>query len=468
MSKGRVYLWTDDSARGLYGHLIASVEPLHHLDVSTRDATGLSGRFVRVRNGGAVYEADPVTKSAHAVPLGDARPDVTGDFLFEPGRGGGRIDKVVFSGGSSSQAEYLESGVLFPEAEFRSRYAQASRFGEVNTYFHVDRIATYVHDLLDKLGSAPLPRVTAVVTAHHAATTQDGIRDGVRGRNHWLPFQGGHYRLPSRRYEIPEPNPISPAGEIHLGPGWQLLGHGALVEAAGGRYRANASHNAGIIYHEYGHHITRHTADFRANNLRPSDRQSNRKTAMDEGTCDYWAATKLGTPHIWILHRRHDDNEVHVRSLTSRKTMDDYDTGPRADVHANGTIWGAALWDLRTQMSATEPDGIRKTDLLLLKALLLVGKLTSRWQETSVASVRLARNSFDVGLTSLLLADEQLNRSRNQKTLLEIFGKRGIQPAPTFHQGKHGELYLDKQMEHQQCAFGKVESRIEKESETQC
>jgi hypothetical protein len=339
--------------------------------------------------------------------------------------------------------------VRLAEPDFRRRYIQASRFGEVNTYFHLDRIATYVQDLLDELGSTPLPRVTAVVTAHHAATEQDGIRDGVRGRNHLLPFQGGHYRLPSRRYEMPERNPISPAGEIHLGPGWQLLEHGALVEAAGGRYRANASHNAGIIYHEYGHHITRHTADFRANDLRPSDQQDNRKTAMDEGVCDYWAATMLGTPHIWILHRRHEHHEVHVRSLTSGKTMEDFDTGPRADVHTNGTIWGAALWDLRTQMAAKEPDGIRKTDLLLLKALVLMGNLIPRWQETSVASVRLARKNFDVGLTLLLLADEQLNRSQNQKTILEIFGKRGIHPAPNFRQGRHGELFLDTQTDPQ-------------------
>ena len=279
MSKGRVYLWTDGSDRGLYGHLTGSVESINHLEVSGGDTSGLSGRFVCVRNGGGVYELDPVTKSERAVPLGDARPDATGDFLFEPGRGGGRIDKARIAA-----------------PDFRWRYIQASRF------------------------------------------------DGVRGPNHWLPFQGGHYRLPSRRYEMPEHHPISPAGEIHLGPGRGLLEHGALVEAAGGRYRANASHNAGIIYHEYGHHITRHTADFRANNLVPRDQQNNRKTAMDEGTCDYWAAAMLGTPHIWILHRRHDDQEIHVRSLASSKSMADFDVGPQADAHANGTIWGSD-WD---------------------------------------------------------------------------------------------------------------------------
>ena len=432
MSKGRVYLWAHDSDRGLYGHLTASVEFLPHLDVGTRDASGLSGRYVCVRNGGALCEPDTTTSGVRRVPLGDAQPDEAGDYLFEPGRGGGRMDKH-----------------MLPPPDFKWRYVQASRFGEVNTYFHLDRVATYVHELLRELDAPPLPFLTGVVNAHHAATEQDGIRDGVRGRNRWLPFQGGHYRLPSRRYDMPEYKPIASAGEIHLGPGWQLLEHGALVEAARGRYRANASHNAGIIYHEYGHHITRHTADFRANNLGPPDQQNNRKTAMEEGTCDYWAATMLGTPHIWILHRRHDDREIHVRSLTSRKTMEDYDTGPRADVHTNGTIWGAALWDLRTQLAATEPEGIRKTDLLVLKALLLMGKLRPRWQETSVASVRLARRNFDVGLTSLLLADEQFNRCQHRETILGIFGKRGIHPAPSFRQGRHGELFLDMPIEQQ-------------------
>src|SRR5260370_3612881 len=157
----------------------------------------------------------------------------------------------------------------------------------------------------------------------------------------------------------------------------------------------------------------------------------------------------VGTAIIGCLSRGNDDQEIHVRRLPSSKTMAEYDTGPRGDVHANGTIWGAALWDLRTQMAATEPDGIRKTDLLVLNALVLMGKLTPRWQETSVASVRLARKNFDVGLTLLLLADERLNRSQNQKTILEVFGKRGIHPAPNFRQGRHGELFLHTQTDPQ-------------------
>ena len=248
-----------------------------------------------------------------------------------------------------------------------------------------------------------------------------------------MAFQGGHYRLPSRRYDVPELEPVSPCGEIHLGPGRQLLHYGALVERTGGlyraRYRANASHNAGIIYHEYGHHITRHTADFQGNAFRPPDRQKNRKPPIDEGTCDYWAAAMLETPHIWAWHRRHDAEEIHPRSLSSAKTMADYDFHPKADEHLNGTVWGAALWDLRTQLANAEPNGSRSADLLVLQALLLIGKLTSLHNGEGLKQLRRARANYSVGLSTLLQADELLNDRGYRSTILACFARRGIQPA---------------------------------------
>ena len=436
-------MWTPDPTSALDGRVSAVGLPLLRLDTDGDGSGRLCGRHVCVRNGGAVDKLDSATGTIRGVPIGDAQPDAAGDFLFEPGRGGGRIDKLVPGGTSSSPTEILESGVPYSEAEFRWRYIQASHFGEVNTYFHLDRIAAYVDELLREVGVPSLPRVTAVVNAHHAATEEDGVRDGLRRGERWLPFQGGHFRLPSRRYDLCVHKPISPLGEIHLGPGRQLLEHGALVEAAGGRYRANASHNAGILYHEYGHHITRHTADFRANALRPAERQSNCKTAMDEGTCDYWAATMLGTPHIWAWHLRHDDQEVHPRSLTSCKTMANYDPSPGADAHTNGTIWATALWDLRMRLSATEPGGVRQADLLVLKALLLLGQLVELGREANVTSIRRARQTYAVGLTALIQADEVLYEGRNREPILASFARRGVQPAPSFKKGRGDELALD-------------------------
>lgn len=408
---GRVYLWTRDPSNFLGGTVRKAVAPLDRLNTDDEEHVRLAGRYVRVRNGGSVNELDETTGAVRVVPIGDAQPDNDGNFLFEPGRGGGRIDKVELAA-----------------PDFRWRYIQAAHFGEVNTYYHVDRIAAYVDDLLRELGAPSLPPVVAVVNAHHAATEANGLRDGVRGTYRWMPFQGGHYRLPGRRFDIDERQPLSPDGEIHLGPGWRLVEHGALVEAAGSRYRANASHNAGIIYHEYGHHIARHTADFRANALRRPLRQNNRKTAIDEGTCDYWAATMLGTPHIWAWHRQHDEYEVHPRSLTSASTMADYDAGPRADAHTNGTIWGAALWDVRSALCAQSNDGARTADLLVLRALLLLGGLLDPRDEPGIKNIRRARERFAAGLAALIRADETLFAGAYANIILPCFAQRGIVP----------------------------------------
>jgi hypothetical protein len=428
MTYGRVYLWIPDPRNTLGGHVAVSRVPLPRLDTWVEGRSRLWGRHVRVRNGGEINAPLVSNTGSRIVPISDALPNADGDFIFEPGRGGGRIDKVNWDGASASPAQFLESGVPFAEPEFRWRYIQAAHFGEVNTYFHLDFIAAYIDGLLRQLGAPSLPRVTAVVNAHHAVTEREGIRDGLERGDRWLPFQGGHYRLPAEHYDLHEHEPISPDGEIHLGPGRNLLQYGALVEAARGPYRANASHNAGILYHEYGHHLTRHTADFRANALRSPTRQNNRKVAMDEGTCDYFAATMLGTPHIWAWHLRHDDEVIHPRSLVSSKTMADYDSSPAADAHANGTIWAAALWELRTQLGRIEADGVRRTDLLVVQALLLLGQLMDASGEKTVNEVRRLRKRFEIGAAAMLQADEVLYSGRHRELIRASFSRRGVEP----------------------------------------
>ena len=428
MPRGNVYLWIPDPRSTLGGHVTVRNVPLPRLDTWNEGRGRLWGQHVRVRNSGEINEPVPAEERTRIVSIGDAAPNAEGDFLFEQGRGGGRIDKVNWDGASASPAEVIESGIPFPEPEFRWRYIQAAHFGEVNSYFHVDLVAAYIDGLLRALGAPSLPRVTVVVNAHHAVTERDGIRDGLQRGDRYLPFQGGHYRLPAEHYDLPEHEPIAPDGEIHLGPGKNLLQYGALVEAARGPYRANASHNAGILYHEYGHHLTRHTADFRANALRPPTRQNNRKVAIDEGTCDYLAATMLGTPHIWAWHLRHDDEVIHPRSLCSSKTMADYDTGPKADAHANGTIWAAALWDLRTKLGQIEADGVRRTDLLVVHTLLLLGQLVDTSSGNTVNGIRRLRKSFQIGAAAMLHADELLNLGRNRELIRSSFSRRGIEP----------------------------------------
>jgi hypothetical protein len=425
--RGNVYQWTPDSLRPLGGYVTVGKVPLPRLEAFGEGPVRLWGQYVRVRNAGEINEPVLAEGVTRIVPIGNAAPNADRDFMFNPGRGGGRIDKVNWDG-SSASAEFLESGVPFPESQFRSRYIEAAHFGEVNTYFHLDFMAAYIDSLLRELGAPSLPRATAVVNAHHAVTSRGSIRDGVPRGDRWLPFQGGHYRLPAAHYDLEEHEPISPDGEIHLGPGRNLLQYGALVEAAGGPYRANASHNAGILYHEYGHHLTRHTADFRANALQAPTRQNNRKVAIDEGMCDYFAATMLGTPHIWAWHLRHDDEVTHPRSLSSSKTMAVYDASPTADAHANGTIWGAALWDLRSELSRIEADGVRRTDLMVVQSLLLLGRLVDTSSEKAVNGIRRLRRNFGTGAATMLWADQLLHSGRHRELILSSFSRRGIEP----------------------------------------
>lgn len=408
MNKGRAYVWKADQSLTLGGRVSNELVDLGELQEDGRGSPSLGSRLVEVRNGGQIYRTHPMSGEYEGVPIGNAKPDANGDFLFEAGKGGGALHK-------------------YPDADdaFKARYIQASHFGEVNTFYHLQKMSLYVDSLLNELGEPSLPPIVAIVNAHHAATERGGLKDGVLKADHrCVAFQGGHYRLPSKHYGIPEHYPLSATGEIHLGPGRQLLVDGALVEYVGHLYRANASHNAGIIFHEYGHHITRHTADFRANRLRAPGEQDNKKPAIDEGICDYFAAAMLETPHIWALHKRHDLQHRHPRSLVSAKTMDDFDASSGADPHVNGTIWAAALWDLRVELIQHEQRGARRADILVMKMLCLIAEDNS--DSLEVKATRRLRSSYVMGLEKLIKADEILNGGRYRTQILLAFARRKI------------------------------------------
>lgn len=407
MSRGSVYQWLPSCTGPVGGELRREVVDLPGLQPFGSGPSFLSSRFVQVMNRG--FLPGSAGDAQQAEPIGNAQPDQNGDFLFEGGIGGGRLD-------------------LHPVAdrEMRRRYVEAAHFGEVNSYDHLQRIASYIESLLQDLGETSIPGVIAVVNAHDAIRRFQGYCDGVMRSGRIVAFQGGHYRRPSSRYEPLEFSEIREDGEIHLGPGRQLVDSGALFEVADRRYRANASHNAGILYHEYGHHIHSHIADFRLNNLRPSNDRDNRKPAIDEGTCDYWAATMLQCPHIWICHKRHDETTIHPRSLASPKTMDDYVLS--GDPHSNGTIWGAALWDLRCKLASSDIEGSRQADLLILKMLILIGASVDH-ASTRRRSQRNLRASFSHGLSQLIKAAELLYGGSHIPVILTCFAKRKIVPA---------------------------------------
>jgi hypothetical protein len=255
---------------------------------------------------------------------------------------------------------------------------QARAFGVVNTAFHTQRALRFVADLLDH----PLPHLLVRIGMH----------------NEPRPWGGGHYRLPGPTYV--EPVAVHPDGEVHLGGGRAFL-----TSPGSHRYFHAPTHNAAIIYHEVGHHICRHTADFRLNRQNPPDQQTSKKIALDEGTADLFTAIMLGTPDIYGWHRGAvPEWDQRRRKLDPRWTMAHFHGGHGQDPHADGTVWASACWSARQRVTAAGVDPAR-FDALLLHGLELAGAD----DETNPDEVALRRRRyFSRLLASMTRADTQL------------------------------------------------------------
>lgn len=228
----------------------------------------------------------------------------------------------------------------------------ARAFGVVNTGFHVQRALRWWGRVLGRR----LPPLVVRIGMH----------------DHPRRWGGGHYRLPGGGAQA-DPDAVTPTGEVHLGSGAGFVGVPETGRGGGGRYFHAPAHNTAIIYHEVGHHVCRHTADFRLNRLRPVWGQTNKKTALDEGTADVLTAVLLANPDIYGWHRDAvPPTEQRRRALDPRWTMAHFHGGPGRDPHADGTVWASACWSARQQIIDTGTDPAR-FDTLLLRGLDLAG-----------------------------------------------------------------------------------------------
>jgi hypothetical protein len=258
--------------------------------------------------------------------------------------------------------------------------AEATRFGMVNVLFHVTAVAGRMNRLLRELGAQELPPVHCVVGAHCGSRLPGYGQDDADYRHgRGLPLQGAHYRLSSLTTGVPEPAPVRPGGEIHFGPGRHR-------EPFAGRlsYLRNASHNPATIYHEYGHHLCRHTADFRLNAERRSAPQRNGKTGPEEGVCDFLAAVMLGTgrPYGWQRPARGA-----LRDPAVFRPPVDAD----ADPHEVGARWSTVFWRTRhLLLSRGLIDSGDDFDRAFLLALLAVGCIAPAHSDARSRSERAA------------------------------------------------------------------------------
>ncbi|MBI3040016.1 M36 family metallopeptidase, partial [bacterium] len=146
-----------------------------------------------------------------------------------------------------------------------------------------------------------------------------------------------------------------------------------------------------VCYHEYSHAMVNQI-------VRLSGPEGG---AMNEGQADYFACTytndsKLGEYVVAKMNKpfmRNLDNTTH------------YPEDIQNEVHADGKIWGAALWDLRSALGASISNKLVYNAYFYLKT---------------------SRQKFVDGLNSIVAADKNLFGEKYKNTILEVFQKRGI------------------------------------------
>jgi Zn-dependent metalloprotease len=162
--------------------------------------------------------------------------------------------------------------------------------------------------------------------------------------------------------------------------------------------------DAEIILHEYGHAIQ--------DNQVPGFGATDEGGAMGEGFGDYLAASFFADRKParlqmcvgnWDAVAYSGDEPPCLRRLDSNKK---YPRDVTGEVHNDGEIWSACLWQIRTAL------GRRVADKLILAHHFLLAP----------------QSEFEDAAKALITTDRQLNHGRNVNTIRDIFVRRGILP----------------------------------------
>ena len=240
-------------------------------------------------------------------------------------------------------------------------------FKEVMVYFHIDRVQRYIQSLGFKN-----------VLNHPIEVNIDGQRD-----------DNSHY---------------SPTTK-------------SLTFGTGG---VDDAEDAEIILHEYGHAVQ--------DDQVPGWGETDEGGAMGEGFGDYLAGSFFSDskpvklkPTIgnWDAVAYSGDDPPCLRRLDSNKKYPKDKTG---EVHDDGEIWSACLWELRAAL------GRKTADKLVIAHHFLL----SRFAE------------FKDGALGLISTDKQLNGGVNETVIRKVFVRRGILPN-TARKGMFAGLRFDQQ-----------------------
>ncbi|HUQ32406.1 MAG TPA: M36 family metallopeptidase [Pyrinomonadaceae bacterium] len=165
----------------------------------------------------------------------------------------------------------------------------------------------------------------------------------------------------------------------------------------------DSSVDSDVVFHEYGHGISNRLIGNGSTAL--SGTQSG---AMGEGWSDYWATTinNDGVMGEYVTQNNARGIRRAAYTVPSATVHDSYADvcAGGCEVHNDGEVWAATLWDLRTQLGATI------TDRIVLNGM----KFTP------------TRPSFLNARDGILQADQNLNGGANRCAIWTVFARHGM------------------------------------------
>jgi len=179
---------------------------------------------------------------------------------------------------------------------------------------------------------------------------------------------------------------------------WYSPATGIITYGTGG---VDDAEDADVIVHEYGHAIQ--------DNQVPGFGATEEGGAMGEGFGDYLAATRYAEANwAWRVYIAEWDATSYnpgcpsyLRRVDSAKH---YPEDMAGEVHLDGEIWSACLWQMREVLGAATADQII---------------IESHFYLTPTSQ-------FRDGAEAIILADQNLNGGANEDVIRQIFTDRGI------------------------------------------
>jgi len=333
-----------------------------YLDASSGEVLEKRDQLKRLNGIGRVFDPNPVV-ALNDTTLEDNSPipDAAYTQVTLPDlKAGGRLDGPFVSTSDTPQRVKSNNGKFLFRRKDRG-------FKEVMVYFHIDRVQRYIQELgFNNVMNHP-------------------IKVNVNGR-------------------IDEDNSFYSPGTKGL-----TFGRGGVDDAE----------DADIILHEYGHAIQ--------DDQVPGFGASEQAGAMGEGFGDYLAASFFADAKpaklrpcvgTWDAVSYSGDDPPNLRRLDSNKK---FPKDVRGEVHDDGEIWSACLWELRGQL------GRKTADQLVLAHHFQISRSAT----------------FEDAANALVTVDKVLNQSRNEAVIRDVFIRRGIFRNPKRKNKRAGVAFED-------------------------